>query len=160
MSPIKGQGGCGSLARAAAPIDAYITALVIADHQRIASLKVEELPPWPKEKELAELQGRIDEAIRRYEVGEYSAEHHFPSLARMETTLAGLRREQRKYNARQDARKNVIANLTEEWEKPSFTMEQRQAAIARTLTAVVIGVAGKGVRFHPDQLTPIFRQEP
>ncbi len=158
--PSKGQGGCASVARDARPIDKYITALVIADHQRIASLKVEELPPWPKEKELADQKARIDEAIRRYEAGEYSAEHHFPSLARMETTLASLRREQRKYNTRQDAHKKVIANLAEEWAKPSFTMEQRQAAVARTLTAVVIGAAGKGVRFHPDQLTPVFRETP
>lgn len=76
----------------------------------------------------------------------------------METALASLRREQRKYNTRQDANRKVVANLAEEWGKPSFTMEQRQAAVARTLTAVVIGVAGKGVRFHPDQLTPVFRE--
>lgn len=156
--PAKGQGGCGSLAREAAPIDTYITALVIADHQRIASLKVEELPPWPKEKELADLEGRIKESILRYEAGQYSAENHFPSLARMEATQSTLRREQRKYNSQQDRHKKVIANLAEEWVKPSFTTEQKQAAIARTLTAVVIGAAGKGVRFHPGQLTPIWRE--
>jgi DNA invertase Pin-like site-specific DNA recombinase len=157
--PTSGQGGCGGIARVAAPVDAYITALVIAEHQRIESLKVEDLPPWPKENELADLERRIEESTRQYESGQYSAERYFPSLARMETALANLRREQRKYMSRQDARKNVIANLAEEWKKPSFTMEQKQAAIAQSLTAVVIGPASKGVRFHPDQLTPIFRQE-
>jgi hypothetical protein len=52
-----------------------------------------------------------------------------------------------------------VANLGEEWEKPTFTMEQKQAAIAKSLTAVVINPAGRGVRFHPDQITPVFRQD-
>jgi len=155
----KGAGGCGGIARVAEPIDKYITALVIAEHQRIESLRVDELPPWPKDKELANVEKLIKESTLRYEAGQYEAEDYFPSIARMEITRANLRREKRKYDSRQDAQKKVIANLAEEWNKPSFTMEQKQAAIARSLTAVVIGPANKGVRFHPDQLTPIFRDE-
>ncbi|WP_236789383.1 recombinase family protein [Amycolatopsis sp. GM8] len=157
--PAKGQGGCGSIARVAAPIDAYVKALAIAEQQKIQSRKVEELPPRPKEKELADLETRIEESTRRYESGEYLAERYFPSLARMETAVANLRREQRNYAARQDARRTFIANLAQEWNNPSFTMEQKQAAVAQSLTAVVIGPASKGVRFHPDQIIPIFRQE-
>ncbi|MFD2415726.1 recombinase zinc beta ribbon domain-containing protein [Amycolatopsis pigmentata] len=33
--PGKGQGGCGGIARVAAPIDAYVKALVIAEQQKI-----------------------------------------------------------------------------------------------------------------------------
>lgn len=33
------------------------------------------------------------------------------------------------------------------------------AAIAETLTAVIIKPAGKGQCFHPDQIVPVFRQE-
>jgi hypothetical protein len=158
--PSKGQGGCGGIGRVAEPIDDFITALVIAEHERIETIKVEDLPPWPNEKELRDMELRIEESTRRYEAGEYSAERYFPSLARMETTVANLRRERRKYESRQDAHKRVIANLADEWKKPSFTMEQKQAAIGRSLTAVIIGPASKGVRFHPDQLTPVFREEP
>ncbi|HEY1571678.1 MAG TPA: recombinase family protein [Pseudonocardiaceae bacterium] len=155
--PAKGQGGCGCVSRKAAPVDEYITALVIADQQRIQSEKVEELPPWPREKELADLERRIDESTRRYESGDYTAERYFPSLARMEANVAELRREQRKYTARQDGRKRAITNLAEEWTKPSFTIELKQAAIAQSLTAVIIAPVKKGTRFHPDQLTPIWR---
>jgi hypothetical protein len=45
-------------------------------------------------------------------------------------------------------------NLAEEWDKPDFTMEQKQAAIAETLTAVIIKPAGRGVRFRPDHIVP------
>ncbi|TCO64987.1 recombinase-like zinc beta ribbon protein [Actinocrispum wychmicini] len=157
--PSKGAGGCAGVGRVAEPIDAYIKALVIADQQRIESRKVEELPPWSKEKELAGYLSRIEESIRRYEAGQVSAENHFPSLARMEAQVAELRREQRRYDAQVDARRSFVANLADEWEKPTFTMEQKQAAIAKSLTAVVINPAGKGVRFHPDQITPVWREE-
>jgi site-specific DNA recombinase len=140
-------------------VDAYIKALVLAEHRKIQSRKLEKLPPWPKEKELQDLQDRIRESTLRYEAGTCSAESYFPSLARMESKVATLKREKRKYAARQDARDAAIGNLDELWEKPSFTIELKQAAIAQTLTAVVITAAGKGVRFHPDQITPIFRAE-
>ncbi|WP_113692954.1 recombinase family protein [Amycolatopsis albispora] len=157
--PSKGQGGCAGVTRNAAPVDAYVRALVIAEQQKIQSRKLEKLPPWPKEKELRDLQARIRESTLRYEAGDYSAERYFPSLARMEAAVATLKREQRKYAAKQDARDAAVANLAEEWEKPSFTIELKQAAIARSLEAVIIAPAGKGVRFHPDQITPVFKEE-
>jgi site-specific DNA recombinase len=145
--------------RIAKPVNEYIKALVIAEQQKIQFAKLEDLPPWPKAQELSDLQQRINDQQKHFEAGNISAERHFPSLARMETTEAELRREKRRYEGRRQARKHAIANLAEEWDKPDFTMEQKQAAIAETLTAVIIKPAGKGGRFHPDQLTPVFRQE-
>jgi hypothetical protein len=46
--PAKGQGGCGSLSRLAAPVNEYIKALMIAEQQKIEFRKLEDLPPWPK----------------------------------------------------------------------------------------------------------------
>lgn len=102
---------------------------------------------------------RIAESTRRYEAGAYPAEDYFPSLSRMEAARADLRREQSRYAKRQDARQAAFANLAEEWDKPSFAMELKQAAISKSLSAVVIAPAGKGARFHPDQITPIFQPE-
>ncbi|SMC90253.1 recombinase family protein [Lentzea albidocapillata] len=158
LCPSKGQGGCGGVARLAAPVDEYITALVIADQERMASHKVEDLPPWPRRKELDDLEARINESTRRYEAGKYRAERYFPSLSRMESDLAVLRREHREYETQREGIKTVVANLAQEWEKPAFTMEQRQAAIARSLTAVIIAPVGKGKKFNPEQITPVWRE--
>ena len=68
--PAKGQGGCGSVSRLAAPVNEYIKALVIAEQQKIEFRKLEDLPPWPKAQELADLQARIEESTRRYEKGQ------------------------------------------------------------------------------------------
>lgn len=157
--PSKGQGGCGTLTRIAEPVNAYVRALVIAEQQKIQFRRLEDLPPWPRARELTELQTRISEQQRAFEQSSISAARHFPALARMEAAEAELLRERRRYEGRQQARRSRVANLAEEWEKPDFTMLQKQAAIGETLAAVVINPAGKGRRFHPDQLVPVFRQE-
>jgi len=157
--PAKGQGGCGTVTRIAEPVNTYIKALVIAEQQKIQFRTLEDLPAWPKAQELASLQQRINDQQKNFEVGNISAERHFPALARMEAAEAELKREKQKYEGRQQARRHAVANLADEWGKPDFTMEQKQAAIAQTLTAVIIKPTGKGQRFHPDQIVPVFRQE-
>ena len=62
----------------------------------------------------------------------------------MEAEEAELLREKHRYEGRQQGRKNAVANLAKEWDKPDFTMEQKQAAIAQTLEAVIIKPVGKG----------------
>ncbi len=79
----------------------------------------------------------------------YTAERYFASLARMEAAEAELKRERRQYEGRQQTRRHAIVNLAEEWDKPDFTMEQKQAAIAETLTAVIIKPAGRNRQVPP-----------
>ena len=76
----------------------------------------------------------------------------------MEADEAELKRERRQYEGQQQRRMSAVANLAEEWDKPDFTMEQKQAAIAATLTAVIIKPVGRGVPFHPDHIVPVFRE--
>jgi site-specific DNA recombinase len=76
----------------------------------------------------------------------------------MEARAAELKRQRRRYEGRQQTRRHAIANLAEEWDKPDFWMEQKQAAIAETLTAVIIKPVGRGVPFHPDHIVPVFRE--
>jgi site-specific DNA recombinase len=156
--PGDGAGGCGGITRVAAPVDAYIKALVIAEQQKIQFRQIENLPPWPQAQELVDLQARIEDSTRRYEAGSYSAERYFPSLARMEAREAQLKREQHRHEGQRQARRHSVANLAEEWDKPNFTMEQKQAAIAESLTAVIILPAGRGKSFHPNQIRPVFNE--
>jgi site-specific DNA recombinase len=67
----------------------------------------------------------------------------------MEAAEADLKRQKRRYEGHQQTRNSVLADLVEEWEKPDFTMEQKQAATARILAAVIIKPAGMGQRFPP-----------
>lgn len=157
--PASGNGGCGGVTRAAEPVNKYVTALVIAEQQKIQFRKLEDLPSWQKTQELADLQKRINAQQQNFEAGNISAERHFSSLARMEAVEAELKRERRQYEGRQQARRHAVEDLAEEWDKPGFTMEQKQAAIAQTLTAVVIKPSGRGVRFHPDQIMPVFTED-
>ncbi len=157
--PSKGDGGCAGIKRLAGPIDEYIKALVIAEQQKIQFREIEELPPWPKAQDLADLQQRINEQQQQYEAGNISAARHFPSLARMEAAEAELKRERRQHEGRQQARRHAVTNLADVWDRPDFTMEQKQAAIAQTLSAVILMPAGRGGKFHPDQIKPVFRDD-
>jgi site-specific DNA recombinase len=157
--PGKGAGGCGSVTRLAEPVNEYIRALVVAEQQRIQFRKLEDLPPWPKVQELAELQERMEDSTRRFEAGAYSAKRYWPSIARMEAQESELLREKHRYEGRAQSRKHAVADLAKEWDKPDFTMEQKQAAIAETLSAVIIKPSGKGTRFHPDQIVPVFKED-
>nr|WP_052478581.1 recombinase family protein [Kibdelosporangium sp. MJ126-NF4]CEL19255.1 Recombinase [Kibdelosporangium sp. MJ126-NF4]CTQ94946.1 Recombinase [Kibdelosporangium sp. MJ126-NF4] len=160
ICPAKANGGCNGVGRVGTEIEEYVTALVIADHERISAVKPDDLPPWPKEKELADLEARISESAQQYEAGNYPGEHYFPSLTRMEATLKNLRNEQRKYSAQQSLQTSSVASLGKIWNSPSFTMDQKHAAIAKTLTTIVIHPVGKGTRkFHPDQITVVFRRD-
>ena len=76
----------------------------------------------------------------------------------MEATEEELKRERRQYEGRRQTRRHAIANLAEEWEKPDFTIEQKQATIAETYTTVIIKPVGRGVPFHLDHIVPIFRE--
>jgi site-specific DNA recombinase len=131
---------------------------VIAEQQKVQFRKLEELPPWPKAQELIDSQQRINAQQQNFEACNISAERHFFSLARMEAVEAGLKRERRQDEGRAQVRRHAVANLAEEWDKPDFTMEQKQAAIAQTLAAVIIKPSGRR-RFHPDQIVPVFTDD-
>jgi site-specific DNA recombinase len=158
--PSKGNGGCGGIAKPAKPVEEYIKALAEQQKIEFRALEDAEAPEWRKARELADLQARINEQQRRYESGQIvNAERHFSSLSRMEADEARLKREKREWERPRQARRQIVANLAAEWDRPDFTLEQKQAAIAQTLTAIVLNSGGKGVRFHHSQITPVFRDE-
>jgi Recombinase zinc beta ribbon domain len=158
--PQKGLGGCGRVSRTAAPIDAYITALVLMEQSKIALRKLEEVPPWDGEAELKAVLGQIKETTQAYEGGMISGGRYFPMLARFEAKESALRAARRRYEEKRQARVEAATNLDTEWNRPDFTLEQKQAAIAKSLTAVVIHPAPRpGAKFTPDQITPVWRQD-
>ena len=157
--PSKGNGGCGWRHHTCRTGRGIHQGTGNRGAAEIRFRKAEDLPPWPKEQELQDLQNRINEQQRNYEKGTIkNGERHFASLARMEADESKLLREKRQYDSRRESRTRVVANLAQEWDKEDFTLEQKQAAIAQTLTAIVIKPAGMGRRFHPDRIEPVWRE--
>ena len=158
--PQKGLGGCGRVSRTAAPIDAYITALVLMEQSKIALRKLEDLPPWDGEADLKAVLAQIKETTEAYEGGMISGGRYFPMLARFEARESVLRAAKRRYEEKRQARVEAATNLDMEWDRPDFTLEQKQAAIAQSLTAVIIHPASHpGAKFTPDQITPVWRED-
>jgi site-specific DNA recombinase len=148
------------LYRTAAPIDELITTLVLMEQSTIALRKLEDLPPWDGETEFKAVLAQIKETTQAYEAGLISGGRYFPMLSRFEAREATLRAAKRRYEAKRQARQDSVANLGAEWNRPEFTLEQKQAAIAQSLTAVIIHRAPRpGAKFTPDQITPVWRHD-
>ena len=89
-----------------------------------------------------------------------SGGRYFPMLARFEAKESTLRAAKRRYEQKRQARIEAATNLDTEWKRPDFTLEQKQAAIAKSLTAVIIHPAPHpGAKFTPDQITPVWCQD-
>lgn len=158
--PGKGFGGCGGVSRKAAPIEEYVTTLVLMEQSKIALRKLEELPPWDREHELSAVLGQIKETTEAYENQQISGGRYFPLIERLEAKERALRTEKRKYDAKRQARVEAATDLTTEWNRPDFTLEQKQAAIAKSITAIIIHPAPRlGAKFSPDQLTIVWRTD-
>jgi hypothetical protein len=158
--PQKGLGGCGRVSRTAAPVDAYITTLVLMEQSKIQLRKLEEVPPWDGEADLKAVLAQIKETTQAYESGMISGGRYFPMLTRFEAKESTLWAAKRRHEEKRQARIEAVTNLDTEWNRPDFTLEQKQAAITKSLTAVIIHPASHpGAKFTPDQITPVWRQD-
>jgi site-specific DNA recombinase len=72
----------------------------------------------------------------------------------MEAEEARLKQARRAWDKPRQARRQVVANLAEEWDRPDFTLEQKQAAIGQTLTAIIPKPGMGGRYFSPDVIVP------
>ena len=158
--PPKGMGGCGGVARSGQPVDDYVTELVLTEQSRIAVRKLTELPPWDREADLQATIAQIKEATENYKARKISGGRYFPLLQDLENEERKLKADKRRYEARRQSRIEAAADLRVEWNRPGFTLEQKQAAIARSIAAVVIHSAPRqGAKFHPDQITIVWADE-
>jgi hypothetical protein len=97
------------------------------EQSTIALRKLEDLPPWEGDADLKAVLARIREATEAYEAGMISGGRYFPMLARFEAKESTLRAAKRRYEEKRQARQESAANLGTEWNRPEFTLEQKQA---------------------------------
>jgi site-specific DNA recombinase len=154
----KGDGGCGGCSRIGAEVDKYITALVIEEHRQMQFRIADELPPWNREDELQAIGVQIEEATTAYKNRRISGSRYYPLLEELEKMERDLRSEKARHAAERRTRRVAMDDLEAKWRDPEFTLDQRQAAIAQSLVAVVIEPARPGERFDPQKIRPIWRE--
>jgi len=156
----RSEGGCGGCSRIGWEVDRYITELVIQDHERRSFRKVEELPPWGGETELGDLQQQIAELTAEYKKRRISGGRYFSLLEDLEAEERKLINERKRHEAHRQSQRAAVANLRAKWEDPAFTLDQRQAAVAESLVAVIIHPVGlSSTRFDPAKIEPVWREE-
>jgi site-specific DNA recombinase len=156
----KTEGGCGGCARIAEKVDEYITALVIADHQRVQLHEIGELPEWSKQNDLDEVREQLQEITAAYKERRIKGSRYFTLLEELEAEERRLEADQRRHQTARTRRTQGVANLAGKWTDPNFTLDQRQAAIAQSLTAVLIHPTRPGQRqFDPNLIEPIWKED-
>lgn len=94
-----------------------------------------------------------------YERLQMSGARYFPMLECLEAQERTLKAEKRRHETERAPRHEAVSDLEEKWKDPSFTLDQRQAAVAKSLTAVIIHPARPGERFDPDKIEPIWCED-
>ncbi|MEQ4720173.1 recombinase family protein [Nonomuraea sp. B19D2] len=161
--PAKGWGGCNGVARQAVPFDEAITALVQMEQAKIKLRKAKEVPPWDKEDELRDLMKQIKECTEAYKAKRITGGRFFALIEDLERDESRLKAEKRKHEAKRETRAALeIPDLADEWGRPDFTLEQKHAAIAKSIKAIIIHPASRRgrVAFDPDKdLTIVWNDE-
>jgi DNA invertase Pin-like site-specific DNA recombinase len=153
----KPDGGCGGCSRLGAEVDRYITELVIQDHERASLRVIEELPPWDKDTALQTIRTKIAELGQQYRTDQISGARYFPLLSELESDERVLLNERQQHESARSRRMAAVGDLRARWDNEAFTLEQRQAAIAESLIAVVIHPIGGGKKtFDPSKIEPIW----
>jgi len=156
--PPQGWGGCGGVSRVGGPLDLYVSTLVRMEQSKIRLAKPAELPPWEKADELRAVAEQIRDTTAAFKARRISAARYFTLLEELEADEQRLKLEKRRYDAKREARSLSTANIDAEWNKASFTLELKQAAMAKSITAIIINPASRpGVRFDPDSVTIVWR---
>ncbi|MCD0482130.1 recombinase family protein [Streptacidiphilus sp. ASG 303] len=154
----RNEGGCGGCSRMGTEVDRYITELVIQDHERASLRQIAELPPWGEEEELRAVREQINELTQQYRSRKITGGRYFPLLEDLEKDERTLLTERRRHEAARESRTAAVVDLRQKWADPSFTLEQRQAAVAESLVAVIIQPTGGGRKtFDPSKIEPVWR---
>lgn len=148
-------GGCGGVARVAAPVDALIVKLVLEDQAR-QQIRTQEAPvPWTGEAELGEVMSDISELTEAVKAKAVSMSVMLSLMPDLESRRDKLLRERRAALAEQ-AQSTVITVGSED-EFLSSPLDRQRALVLKSLKAVVVHPAGRGRRkFNPDLIEPIW----
>lgn len=155
-------GGCGGPAVKGPILDAYITELVLSEHERASKYESAEIAPWGGQSDLEEIQAEqrtLLDAMRKKEI---SAAMVLPFLKELDARKGALESERRTHRQLIEQHESRVTDLRARWAHPDFSMEERQAAISQSIEAIILHPVPKGVRrgkFDPARLNVVWRSE-
>lgn len=150
--PVVSDGGCGKVARAGEPVDAYIVNLVHEAERRLSA------PPeadklWHGEARLAEAEEERAELLAAKGAKKISVGTLIALLEPLEAELEELKRDRATHAVKVAQAANP--SLIEEFER--LPLERQRAVIMKHIKAAMVSPAGRGARkFNPDLLEVVW----
>ncbi|ABD13434.1 hypothetical protein ThrDRAFT_03847 [Frankia casuarinae] len=157
--PAPTQGGCGKVSRHGPHTDDHILAALFNKIELETASAVVEVAPWEGEAALAEVQESITATRAAWTSvpRRISPKDYFPTMEELreqEEALLKGRNDHLVATANAHARP---ADVRAEWD--TYSLARQRAIIKEHLIAVVVHPAGRGRRFDPDLLDPVWREE-
>jgi hypothetical protein len=148
-------GACGKVSVVAKPVDELILELVWRDAERSAGRIATKDVEWPKQAKLNEVEEEIAFLRAQWAKKEISNSTFIFMVEELEKRKTELRHDRALFNASKKDVSSSQIDLRKQWE--GLSIEQQRKAIRHTLAAVLVQPAGKGKRFDPQRIEPVFQ---
>ncbi|MEX5712985.1 recombinase family protein [Parafrankia sp. FMc6] len=157
--PAPTQGGCGKVSRHGPHTEDHILSALFNKIELETADAVTDVAPWEGEAALAEVKESIIETRAAWTSTprRISPKDYFPTMEELREREEALLKERNDHlvaTANANARP---ADVRAEWD--DYTLARQRAIIKEHLIAVVVHPAGKGRRFDPELLDPVWREE-
>jgi DNA invertase Pin-like site-specific DNA recombinase len=156
-------GGCGRLTRRGDLVDEFVSEAVLAKLEERAASASDDLPPWPREQELADFEEQLREVRQRLRARRISNTIAFDMIEELEPRIHELRTEREHYALKAQQAAADVTDIRRRWysetDEDRLDTAQKRAYIREALVTVIVHPAGKGRRpFNPDLLELIWRE--
>ncbi|SEG14594.1 Site-specific DNA recombinase [Thermomonospora echinospora] len=163
----KTQGGCGGLSRRGDKLEEFISEAVLAKLEERAKSARRDIGPWPRERELIELQEQLAELRAQWGKRKVSNALFFAEVERLEPEIAKLRAERERYELASQQSETDISDIRRRWysetDDDRLDLGQKRAYVRGCFLAIIVHPAGKGngsrTTFNPDLLELIWRED-
>ncbi|MFD0857098.1 recombinase family protein [Actinomadura adrarensis] len=157
------QGGCGGLSRQGEKTDEFISEAVLAKLEERSVTARTDIGPWLRQRELDEKEEQLRELRTRFAQRRISNSLFFDEVERLEPEIAQLRADRERHSLAAQQTSADISDIRRRWysetDEDRLDISQKRTYIRAALHAVIVHPAGKGKRFDPDLLEPIWRED-
>ncbi|MGW0632405.1 recombinase family protein [Streptomyces sp. NPDC002758] len=154
-SCVKGNGGCGRMARVGPYVDGAVEAAFLDFIERELGETAPEIDDTVNDSRLEEIQAELEAVRQRRRDKQISTIAAMDLIAELEAEAASLTVEKRQLSAAKAELTDTAESLLTEWE--GYDTDMKRARISRDIRTVVIERTARGARFDPNLIEIVWR---
>lgn len=136
---------------------------MLAKLEERSAKRKKDAPSWLVEHELNEKEEQLRELRVRFAQRSISNTLFFQEVERLEPEIAALRADRERHVLATQQAQADLSDIRRRWysetDPDRLDMSQKRVYVRAALHAVIVRPAGKGQKFNPDLLEPIWRED-